>query len=77
LVSDWATAHGYLVEVNEPYAGAIVPATHLNDTQVYSIMLEVRRDVYMDEETGAKNNHFPILQAQISELLNTLASAEI
>jgi N-formylglutamate amidohydrolase len=45
---------GYEVGRNTPYAGAIVPlAFYGRDTRVKSVMIELRRDLYMDEETGA------------------------
>lgn len=40
------------IVVNEPFAGAYVPLKHLGrDVRVESVMLELRRDHYMDEAT--------------------------
>ena len=40
---------------NTPFAGSFVPLPHyLNDTRVKSLMVELRRDGYMDEATGEK-----------------------
>ena len=36
-----------------PFAGTFVPSAWLGDPRVRSVMLEVRRDTYMDECTGA------------------------
>jgi hypothetical protein len=39
--------------MNRPFSGSIVPAKHLaKTTAVRSMMLEVRRDLYMSEATG-------------------------
>lgn len=38
---------------NEPFAGAYVPLKHFaRDRRVHSVMLELRRDQYMDEQSG-------------------------
>ena len=40
--------------MNQPFAGAYVPLRWFGkDSRVEAIMLEVRRDAYMDEATGA------------------------
>lgn len=61
---------GFSVEVNHPYAGSIVPLRHYrNDSGVASIMIEVRRDLYMDEATGARLDSFPAIRRMLSQLL--------
>lgn len=34
-----------------PFAGTFVPTAHLDDPRVVSVMLEIRRDTYLDEST--------------------------
>lgn len=44
---------GFDVGVNTPFAGALVPLKHYRrDQRVAAVMIEVRRDLYMNEETG-------------------------
>jgi N-formylglutamate amidohydrolase len=44
---------GYLVARNTPFAGSIVPASsYRRDPRVRSVMIELRRDIYMDELTS-------------------------
>jgi N-formylglutamate amidohydrolase len=45
---------GFNTGVNTPFAGSIVPAKHFRrDKRVASIMIELRRDLYLDELTGS------------------------
>lgn len=47
------------VAVNRPYAGSLVPMNfYRTDRRVSSIMIEVNRSLYMDEQTGAKLPRF-------------------
>ena len=45
--------NGFEVGINTPFAGAIVPAKHYKkDERVQAVMIEIRRDLYLDESTG-------------------------
>lgn len=45
---------GLGVALNTPFSGAMVPLVYYGqDTRVSAVMIEVRRDVYMDETSGA------------------------
>jgi N-formylglutamate amidohydrolase len=58
-----------------PFSGTYVPLKHLNrDDRVTSVMIEVRRDLYMDEATGEPNATFRQTQSLVSELLEEAAS---
>ena len=51
--------YSFNVKFNDPFKGSIVPEKfHYKDKRVQSVMIEVRRDLYMDEKTGKKNMHF-------------------
>ncbi len=59
--------HGLEVGVDVPFSGTFVPTCFWrSDPRVHSLMVEVRRDLYMDEATGAKNGGF----ARIQDLLS-------
>lgn len=48
-------AQGLRVEQNRPFAGTYVPLRYWRtDLRVRSMMVEIRRDLYMDEQTGAE-----------------------
>jgi N-formylglutamate deformylase len=48
-----ARALGIAVARDTPFSGTFVPSAFLGDVRVRSVMLEVRRDTYMDEGSGA------------------------
>lgn len=49
---DAFTRSGWSVAVNEPFAGALVPASrYRRDSRVKAVMVEVNRDLYLDRES--------------------------
>ena len=65
------------VRSNAPFAGAYVPLKHYHrDARVNSVMLEIRRDVYMDETTVTlKPEGFESLKESVQRLVNSLCAA--
>ena len=62
------------VVCDEPFSGALVPAAFLGcEPRVHSIMVEVRRDLYMDERTGAKLACFNEVAGRIQVALREFA----
>lgn len=71
-------SHGRSVEIDHPYAGSIVPtAYYQKDKRVVSVMIEVRRDLYMDEETGKKNATFDSCRQFVTEVLQAALGAVV
>jgi len=67
---------GWSVAVNRPFAGALVPMAHYRrDLRVHAIMIEVRRDLYMDERTGERARTFDDVTQRLTHLLQQLAGA--
>lgn len=60
---------------NHPFTGAYVPLKHYGtDARVSSVMLEIRRDVYMDEATvSPKPQAFSQLQSSLQTLVTQLS----
>ena len=61
------------VKYNEPFKGSIVPLKFYNkDKRVQSVMIEVRRDLYMNEKTGVKNNKFQEIKYILNNIIKNI-----
>ncbi len=68
LAIDFFRTHGYSVGVDVPFSGAMVPnACFGRDPRLWSLMIEVRRDLYMDEATGERHAGFARTQAVLTD----------
>jgi N-formylglutamate deformylase len=66
-------SQGFHVEENRPYAGTIVPAEYYRtDRRVWSIMIEVCQDLYMEEKAGCKSEDFFRVHLAVEDLLRNL-----
>jgi N-formylglutamate deformylase len=62
---------GLRVAINHPYRGSFVPLQfYHSNPNVRSIMIEVNRALYMNEETGEENKDFPEIQKLIENAIN-------
>jgi len=65
---------GLTTGVNDPFSGALVPAKHYRkDKRVAAVMIEVRRDVYLNESTGEPTSNF----SQISKIIQSCLELSI
>ncbi len=63
---DAFTRSGWSVAVNEPFAGALVPASrHHRDFRVMAVMVEVSRDLYLDRESFEPKPDFAQIAAEV------------
>lgn len=63
---------GYQVEINTPFAGSIVPLDYYKkEKRVISVMVEVNRKLYMNEETYEKNKNFTKISKDVSRSVIT------
>lgn len=63
---------GYRVSLNRPFAGALTPLKHYQKTKhVSSIMIEVNRSIYMDEETTVRTENFSTVANDLLSVLRT------
>jgi N-formylglutamate amidohydrolase len=64
---------GYDVAPNTPFKGALVPIRwYGSEPLVLSVMIEVRRDLYMDESTGERLPRFAAVKGDLREILDEL-----
>jgi len=74
LAEDFFSAHGFTVGVDIPFSGAIVPNRYFGkEFRVQSLMIEVRRDLYMDESTSERHDGFTRIQAVLTDFRAELA----
>ena len=67
-------AQGLHVARNTPFAGTYVPLRYWHtDSRVSSLMIEIRRDLYMDEETGSEKAGLLRVQELISGIVGVMA----
>ncbi len=67
---DFFEAKGYSVAINQPFSGTVVPVDYYGkNKQVESVMIEINRNLYMNEQTGEKSDNFEIIKQEVSELL--------
>ncbi len=60
---------GWRVSTNKPYSGTYVPLRfYKKDKKVKSVMIEIRRGLYMNESTGQKINSFENIMKNLSNL---------
>lgn len=65
---------GYGVKINTPYSGSIVPMKYFQkEKRVYSIMIEVNRDLYLIPGTNMKSKNHDKIKSDIHKLLSLLS----
>jgi N-formylglutamate amidohydrolase len=64
---------GFEVGFNSPFAGTYVPLSHLNRTsQVRSVMIEIRRDIYLEESSTTITIAYDEMVSALSGLIRRL-----
>lgn len=74
VLAGFFRGRGYDVAVDAPFSGAFVPnACFGRDARCQTIMVEVRRDLYMDESTGGRHAGFARVRTDLRALHALLA----
>lgn len=72
---DFFEYRGFSVGLNDPYDGCIVPTSiYRQDSRVKSVMIEVRRDLYMDEATGNRIANFSDISSILGMALSLIGN---
>lgn len=72
LAGDFLRREGFSVSLNRPYGGSLVPLKfYRSDRRVCSLMIEINRRLYMDEN-GRRSGSFYLIQKTVSSLLENL-----
>lgn len=67
---------GLTTRIDAPFAGALVPSLHYRrDKRVASVMVEVNRSLYMNEETGQRGGQFEIASSLVRACIREAISA--
>jgi len=70
----FSSRHGLSVAHNDPFSGSIVPYKYyLKDKGVQSLMIEINRSLYMNEQTGQKLPQFPKFREMIQGLFEIIS----
>ena len=69
-------ANGWSVELNRPFAGALVPASrYRQDARVSAVMVEVNRRLYLHEASATRRPDFAAVAAQVRACWGTAVEA--
>jgi len=59
--------------INMPFEGTYVPMKFFrSDRRVYSLMVEINRKLYLDEDTGEKSDSFPDVKNIITDMVRCI-----
>jgi N-formylglutamate amidohydrolase len=72
---DAAADAGLATAVDTPFAGTFVPTRHLGDRRITSVMLEFRRDTYLDERTAVFHDGAAAVRALVTEVARRVATS--
>lgn len=78
IVSQEFLRRGYRLAWNHPYSGSMVPATHFrSDPNVYSLMIEVRRDLILDSSLEHKSSRFEQVKTDVEAAISAAETESV
>lgn len=74
LVAETLRSFGYSVAINDPYKGVeLIGRIGQPDQNQHSLQVEIRRPLYMNEDTREPNAGFTVLRRHLSDLMGVIA----
>ncbi len=71
LLRDYIKGLGYHVTINDPFKGVELVKAYSNPFRGrHSLQIEINKALYMDENTGQKNDNFGALQNDITKIIH-------
>lgn len=71
-LEDAFASEGFRIERDTPFAGTFVPSgSYGRDSRVTSVMVEVRRGLYLDEASAERRADYPVVRAAIQRALTS------
>ncbi|HLF69605.1 MAG TPA: N-formylglutamate amidohydrolase [Actinomycetota bacterium] len=69
-LTDVCAGEGLVTSRDHPFTGCYVPMRHYRrDQRTWSVMIEIRRDLYMDESTGAESKGFASTAQLVDQMI--------
>jgi N-formylglutamate deformylase len=73
MLARWPGGAETSIAFDRPFAGALVPLPYLgSDRRVLALMIELRRDLYMDEASGVPGATFPARATAVQDALRRI-----
>lgn len=73
ILNEYFNGQGFSVGINTPYSGAIIPRNFINEPNVFSIMIEVNKRLYLNNDGYEKRSgRFDDTKFVISEALELI-----
>jgi N-formylglutamate deformylase len=71
-IAKFFMSKGLSIGYNTPYSGAIIPSRFVSNPNVYCVMIEVKKSLYINNVYEKRDGFFDILQSVITEALGLI-----
>lgn len=75
-VQTYIESLGYNTKINKPFAGSIVPSQYINNENVQSIMIEVNKNLYLNQDL-TKSDDFEKTKEMLYKIIEFISKQEL